>query len=368
MKALRRLDVRLFISYAIVATVCALVVAVAVHFLAPPLFDRRLRSMGDHMGGMMPANTSTDSLHRAFGSAIDTALPLAFLVSAAAAALAAAFVARRLLRPLDAVRRATRRLADGHYDERVPLPAETELAALAGDVNALASSLESTERRRAELISDVAHELRTPLTTIEGYIEGMADGVFQADGRVLTALSEEVARLERLVGDLSSLSRLDAIALTLEPAPMDLTVTAAQAVERLRPRFDENHVTLEWRPGPALPIVADPDRVTQVITNILTNALVYTPADGRVYVETNADNRHAVVRVTDTGVGLSAEQLAHVFDRFYRVPGIERPPGGSGIGLAIARGIARAHGGDVEADSPGPGQGATFVVRIPRQL
>jgi histidine kinase len=263
------------------------------------------------------------------------------------------------------VRDATRRLANGHYDERVAEPGERELAELARDVNRLAVELETVERRRARLVSEVAHEMRTPLTTIEGYVEGMLDGIFEPTEEVLGAIGEETSRLQRLASDLAEFSRAEEGAVALHVRVVDLGDLAATSAERLRPQFDEKGVTLAVRGGPPLPVEVDPDRVAQVLTNLFGNALTYTPAGGQVEVQASRDHERARIAVSDTGIGLSPDDLELVFDRFYRVQGAVRPAGGSGIGLTIARGLARAHHGDIEASSPGLDAGSVFTLTLP---
>lgn len=368
---LRHLSVRLFASYVVVVAVGASTVYATVRILAPSMFDRQIGHM--HGRGMPMGGGFGPAMHVAFAAALNGALLTALLASALVAGVVAAFVARRILRPLDDVRRATRRLADGHYDERVAPPRELELALLAADVNHLAASLADTEKRRVRLVSEIAHELRTPITTISGYVEGLLDGVFTPTEEVLVAVNEEVARLQRLAGDLSALSRADEGALELRLADADLGELAAAVAERLRPQFEEAGVTLSVVPGPQLPVRVDGQRVAQVVTNLVGNALTYTPAGGRVTLSSgradgadgNPKRLVAWVAVSDTGAGLSAPDVERVFDRFYRVEGVRRPPGGSGIGLTIARGIALAHGGDVVVASPGPGRGATFTLCLP---
>lgn len=360
MNRLRRLDVRLFVSYAIVVLAGAATLVITFSLLAPTAFDDHMQGM-NAMSGM---HSATDS-HQAFVEALRSSLPIATLVSVALSAVVAAVVARRFLRPIEAVRRATARLVDGHYDERVDLPDEPELAALARDVNRLAASLETTERRRGELIAEVAHELRTPITTIDGYIEGMIDGTYEPTAEVLASIGEESARLGRLAADLGALSRADEGALDLQPHQADLSQLAHRVAQRLRPQFDDKQVTLQIQAEPALIVEVDEQRIAQVLTNLLGNALTYTPPGGRVSVTARDADDTAYVDVTDTGLGLAADDLAHIFDRFYRVPGVARPSGGSGIGLTIARSLARAHGGDIHATSPGPGHGATLTLELP---
>jgi histidine kinase len=200
---------------------------------------------------------------------------------------------------------------------------------------------------------------------MEGYVEGMLDHVYEPTEEVLTAIAEEAARLQRLAGDLAELSRTEEGMLDLHRQRADLAALTAVCADRLRPQYLDKGIGLEVRAGPPLPVDVDPARITQVLTNLLGNALTYTPPGGHVEVTPALRENQAVVSVTDTGIGLTTEDLDLVFDRFYRVPGPTRPGGGSGIGLTIARGIARAHGGGVDATSPGPGAGSTFTLTLP---
>ena len=358
MKVWRRLDVRLFASYALVGLVVFAALAVTVRVVAPARFDDDFKAVAE-------SEADEGESHTVFVDSLDSALLLALVASLGAAAVVSTVVARRILRPVRQVRDATRRLAGGHYDERVEEPGELELAELARDVNRLAVDLETTERRRARLISEVAHEMRTPLTTIEGYVEGMLDGVFQPDEEVLVAVGEEASRLQRLASDLGELSRAEEGAIALHLRAVDLGELVTACAERLRPQFEEKGVGLTVGSGPRLPMEVDPDRIAQVLTNLLGNALTYTSAGGRVDVALGHRGDVAEVAVTDTGIGLAPDDLEFVFDRFYQVEGPTRPAGGSGIGLTIARGIAHAHHGNVEATSPGRGAGSTFTLRLP---
>jgi histidine kinase len=358
------LHARLFASHAFVAAVGAGVAYLTVRLLAPHLFDERMGMM-DTTGSAMMGGDDFADVQGAFASALDTALVVGVLAGVAAAAVVAAWVTRRVLRPLQAVRIATRQIAAGSYEQSVPLPVEPELAELAGDVNSLASALAKTESRRTRLLGEVAHEMRTPLTSLDGYVEGMIDGVFAADADTLTSLSAELRRLHRLADDLSSLSRTEEQGLVLDLEAADLAELVRRTATRLAPQFSDARVTLSVEETAALPVDVDPDRVTQVLTNLLGNALLATPAGGAVTVTMSRTADHGQVQVTDTGVGLAKSDLERVFERFYRAPGNTRRSDGSGIGLTIARGIARAHGGDITATSAGRGRGATFVLMLP---
>ena len=302
----------------------------------------------------------------------DVAVQSGLWVGVLAAVLAAVAVSRFLLRPLDTVRAATHRLAKGHYDDVLDVPGEPGLAALVRDVNSLAATLADTERRRARLVSEIAHEMRTPITILRGQIEGMADGIFVPDDAMFASLADDLDRLRRLADDLSSLSRLEEGAFTLHRGPADVAELARSTAERLRPQFDDAQVSLDVTARGPVIADCDPDRITQVLVNLLGNALTACDPQGRVSLSVHAErgpSRRAVVRVTDDGIGIDAADLDRIFARFERIehPGRPAPAGGSGIGLTIARGIARAHGGDLTAQSPGSGKGATFTLRIPRE-
>jgi histidine kinase len=370
-----RVSARLFISYALVIAVGSVIAYVTTRLLAPTFFSNAWSLMGGfppgtHPGGFpgLPADFFRGppaNVRSAFISALTTALMLGTLASVIAAAAAAVLVTRRLVRPLNAVRTATRLIAAGRYETSVPVPREPELAGIAGDVNTLAARLADTEARRTRLLGEVAHEMRTPLTALEGYVEGLIDGVFAPEPEVLGAASDELRRLRRLADDLSALSRAEERRLDLHFAAADLADLARRAADRLAPQFGDGDVKLTVQGTGQLPVMADQDRITQVLTNIIGNALTATPAGGSVTVEARARVPLAQVVVTDTGVGLAEADLERVFERFYRAPGQPRRSAGSGIGLTIARNIARAHGGDVVAVSAGPDRGAAFTLALP---
>jgi signal transduction histidine kinase len=361
-----RLPLRLFLSSAVVAFTGAIVAYLTVWLVAPALFEHQVGMMAGagRAPGMGSAGTAA-GLRDAFRSALTTALAVGVAASVVAAVVLAWFVTRRLVRPLDAVRAATRQIAAGDYQVSVPLPAEPELAALAADVNTLGAALAATETRRTRLLGDVAHELRTPLTTLDGYVEGLIDGVFAPGPEVLGSLSDELRRLHRLADDLSSLSRAEEEGLALHPVDADLAELARRAAARLAPQFDDAQVALVVHADELVPVRVDPDRIVQVLTNLLGNALLASAAGGTVTITARRTDRGGHVDVTDTGVGLAEPDLDRVFERFYRVPGAPRRSAGSGIGLTIARGIARGHGGDLTASSAGPGRGARFTVTVP---
>lgn len=365
MSLFRHLRVRLFLTYLLVITVGALTVLMVVSLLASSFFEGHLGRMGMGPGPMTDMMESgRQELVDAFAASVGTALLVGAGAAVIIAGLAAVLLGRYLLGPLEAVRAATRRLAAGDYREPVPVPSEVELAALARDVNALAQALAATEERRVRLLSEVAHELRTPLTTIEGYMEGLIDGVLPPTGETYAAVADEAGRLKRLADDLALLSRAEEGVIPLQLVDTDLGEIAARAAERLRPQYDDQEVDLLVDTGTSLPVRADPDRVAQVFTNLLGNALTHTPSGGSVTVRGGQEDGTAWVEVADTGRGIPPEELERIFERFHRAPG-GGGESGRGIGLTIARSITRAHGGEVTAVSQGVDHGATFRVTIP---
>jgi signal transduction histidine kinase len=213
----------------------------------------------------------------------------------------------------------------------------------------------------------VAHELRTPLATIEGYTEGLLDGVVAPGAETWALLHDEAGRLRRLVQELQELSRAEARQLPLQLRPCSPEELVDQAIRRIAPQFAEKSVTLTTDVPADLPAVrADADRIIQVLINLLGNALRSTPAEGRVQVRAERQHDAVTFHVADTGIGIAPEHLPHLFERFYRVDKARsRALGGSGIGLTISRAIVEAHDGQIWAASTGAGQGATFSFILP---
>lgn len=363
---MNRLVVRLVVSHVLVAVFGAAATYLVVRQLAPTLFDRSMGQQGGMGPGMGAGPGAGQSLRQQFASAVDQALVIGALAGGLAAAAFGALMTYRLTRPLRSMRQATRRIADGDYDSDVPLPREQELAELARDVNSLGRTLQRTEMRRLRLLGEVAHEMRTPLTVIDATVEGMIDGLVPASPDQLGRVNEEVRRLRRLSDDLSALSRAEEGRLELRTRPVDLRGVVAAAVERLRPQAEDAGLTLTVTTGDqSLEGLVDPDRIGQVVTNLVGNALAATPPGGAIEVRCARQRDLVVVTVTDTGEGLVGDDPERVFERFYRGTGRSRQSAGTGVGLTIARSIARAHGGGLVAESAGRDQGATFRLTLP---
>jgi signal transduction histidine kinase len=302
------------------------------------------------------------------GSVTRTVFFAAVIAALAGLGLAAVLI-RQLTRPLVDLTHASRRIAHGDLNVRVPVKSGDEIGELTATFNQMAASLERQETLRRNLMADVAHELRTPLTGIQGAVEAMQDGVFPADAENLEALHEQVLLLNRLVDDLRTLAIAEAGQLRLERAPVDLVELSRRQVSALHLRAAEHGITLTLdAPPPAGAWVdGDSQRLNQVLLNLLDNALRHTPAGGTVTLAVRATDAAVFVTVTDDGPGIPAADLPHVFDRFYRGDRARsRSTGGTGLGLAIARQLVEAHGGSMWVNSPPPGaaQGAEFGVRV----
>lgn len=361
---------KLLLSHLLIALTGIATLFVAAQLLAPAFFADHMRDMmgGAGMRGAMAG--TDDALAAAFRAALLQSLLVAATVAGAVALLVSYFVARRIAGPVGRMLLATQRVAAGRYAERVPVElanAGDELGALAASFNTMAEALEQTERRRLSLLGDVSHELRTPIATIEGHLEGLLDGVVAPGPELWAMLHDEAGRLRRLVDDLQELSRAESRQLALSVRPIAPAALVRDAVARLRPRFDEAGLALRIAvPDDLSPVRADPDRAGQVLANLLTNALRYTPPPGTVTVGAARAGEAVVFTVTDTGNGFAPEEAPRLFERFYRVDKSRaRARGGSGIGLTIARALVEALGGTIAADSAGPGRGSTFSFTLP---
>jgi signal transduction histidine kinase len=358
----RRLRGRLLTANLIVAGATLGTVLVGVSLIGPGYFQEAMGHLaGDAMGQAMDAVTLS-----AFQEAVRTALLAAAITALLAAVVVSLALSARIAGPVTRLVDAARRIAAGHYAERVPIVAEGEVGELASAFNQMSGSLEATERRRLELVGDVAHELRTPLTTLDGYLEGLQDGVIEPTQETWTLLRNETGRLTRLIGDLGDLWRAEARQLPMHIEEVDVTALLPEAAGRHAAEAAARQIALEVESGSPAVARADRDRLVQIIGNYLSNALRYAPAPSTVTLSVTRRGGEIVVVVRDEGPGLPGEQLAHLFDRFYRAdPSRSRALGGSGIGLAIVRALAEAMGGRAWAESGGPGAGSVFYVALP---
>jgi signal transduction histidine kinase len=369
----RYLGAKLLLSYLIIIVVGVAVLIIASQFVLPASFNRHMAGMGMGtgmgMGGQgYGGSNSAGQLYTDFRAGFNEALIYAASAAMFVAIVVSMFFSRSVIAPVRAMSQATHRIADGHYDERVQVNGEDELAQLAENFNQMAEKLSQIESMRRRLIGDVSHELRTPLTAIKGSMEGLMDGIFPANNETYQQVHAEAERLNRLVDDLQELSRVEARAYQLDVKALDVSALVKTVSKRLSPGFEAKRISLELELAPNLPLVlADEDRTVQILTNLTGNALQYTPVGGRITISAKRINSEIQFTVHDTGIGIPPEHLLHIFDRFYRIDKSRsrQSGGGSGIGLTIAHALIEAHGGRIWAESAGEGQGSTFNFILP---
>jgi histidine kinase len=293
----------------------------------------------------------------------------AMIVAAATSAMAglvtSLLLTEDILGSLCEIGQSSKRIARGQYKERLTVPDSKELARVANNFNQMAESLEQIEAQRVALLGNVTHELRTPLTGLEGYLEGLLDGVFTPEPEIFAQMHFEVGRLKRLVNDLQALSRIEAGQIPLNRQVFDFIPLLERVISQLRPQTEQLELTTDSA-YKSLLIYADPDRIAQLLLNLVGNAIRYTPAGGKITIHTRIHKEMAEVTVEDTGIGIPAEALPFLFERFYRVDRSRaRSSGGSGIGLTIAHHLVWAMGGELTASSQGVGKGSTFCFTVP---
>lgn len=361
-RARSRFAVRLLVAQALVLVAGALTTWLVASLVGPTIFTNHLQEAGDD-------HTAEEASHleQAFASALLVSISLALLASVVAALAVTWYFSRRVHRSIEAVARAASQIATGNYGARVTDPGlGAEFTTLALGYNRLAERLEATEKTRRSMLADLAHEMRTPLATIDAHLEAVEDGIRPLDRKTLGVVRGSTGRLRRLAEDMSALSRAEE-GLHVSPAPVDAAALAATAAEAVRDRFTAAGVHLGTDIADAGRVRVDADRMGQVLGNLLDNALRHTPEGGTVTLTCRRVEDWVEYRVADTGDGVAAEHLPHLFDRFYRVDtSRDRRRGGSGIGLAIAKALVEAHGGGISVTSAGVGRGTTFAVRLPR--
>lgn len=325
----------------------------------------------DHLDQAGVSHTPIETAHveEAFGSAMVLALVVALFVSLIIAMAVTWLFTRRVQRTIGTVTRSAERIATGDYrvrTARAGLGAEFDV--LTATINELAERLEAVESTRRRLLSDLGHEMRTPLATIDAHLEAIEDGVRTADAETMSVLRSSTDRLERLARDISAVSKAEEGQVPIEPRPVRAADLIRAATTAARPAAESKHVELvESVESGSTKVLADPERMGQVLGNLLENAIRHSPVYSEIVVSSRkSGDSWAELAVADSGEGIPPEDLGHVFDRFYRVDTARNPAhGGSGIGLTITRALVEAHGGYITATSPGPGDGATFRIRLP---
>lgn len=300
---------------------------------------------------------------QAFRSSVNRLLLIGGVMAGVFALGLGVILARRAVQPARELTAAARAAAEGDRSSRMAAGSSDEFGDMARAFNRMAETIEEEDRLRRAFSADVAHELRTPLMILRSQIEGMQDGMVRSDAGALSSLHEETLRMGRLVTDLEALASAEAAGFSLTPTPTDLGALAGDAAKEFAGLAEARGVELRTSLE-AVVAPVDDTRMRQVIANLLSNALKFTPTGGAVTLAVTKDRDQAVISVGDTGLGIPAEELPLVFDRFFR--GKAARAGGSGIGLTVARELVRAHGGELVVSTP-PQGGALFEARIPSQ-
>lgn len=275
------------------------------------------------------------------------------------------YFARSIALPVIGLNKAVKSVAEGNLDIEVKCGTKDEVGQLAAALNDMIIKLKTNNILRQRFLAGVAHEIRTPLTILRANLEGMIDGVIPQNEAQLNSLNEEVNRITRMVEDLRELSLLEAGQLRLEFVETDINKIINNIVAKLQPLAETKRISLGMKLKDIPMLIADESRVNQIINNLVINALNYTPADGHVDITTSYDMENIRLDVADTGIGIAAEHLEHIFDHFYRADSSRsKKSGGTGLGLAVVKQLVAAHGGQVSVISS-IGQGSTFTVLLP---
>ena len=354
---------RLFLALTVVVVGCAVSAWLVASSLAPGIFH-------DHLGQAGIDHNSSQAAHveQAFTWAIVLAWGLAVALAVLLALVVSWYLTRRVQRSITAVTTSAARIAGGHYDTRLTSPGlGREFDELAVTVNELARRLDATETTRRRMLADLGHEMRTPIATLDSYLEALDDGVRTFDDETRQVLYAATQRLSRLAQDITAVSRAEEHLTRIRPVPTTTDALVDNAVDAVRERYESAGVTLRTCIDDSMIVTVDPDRIGQVLGNLLDNALRHTPPGGTVTVTSRqADKDRVQITVADTGDGIAPDHLDHLFDRFYRADTArDRESGGSGIGLTIARALVEAHHGRIRAHTDGPGRGASFTLELP---
>lgn len=303
----------------------------------------------------------------AFINALNNVLIGVGIFSLILALILGTFMAKRISSPISRVIGAAKSISNGFYSERISGKSNTtEINQLTTTINNLAETLEKQEVLRKRLTGDVAHELRTPLATLQSHMEAMIDGIWEADADRLKSCHEEIVRINKMVGDLENLTKYESENVALNKELFDIAELSKRLIQNFETDYLNKGIEIEFI-GTEEKVSADKDKLSQVILNLLSNALKYTPAGGRVSVSVKGSKELTQITVKDNGHGISEEDLPYIFERFYRADkSRNRMTGGRGIGLTISKAIIEAHGGTIEVKSK-LGQGTEFIVALPKK-
>lgn len=360
------LGMRLLIAQTTVLLAGAITTWVVAAVVGPPLFREHL-----HRAGVPGGSAEQMHAEEAYLYATVFSVGGAVAVSALTAFAVTLYVSRRLQRSVTEVAAAASAVSEGRYDVRVaPQNLGEDFDALSGAFNRMAAQLQAIDTTRRQLFGDLAHEIRTPVAVLEACLEAVEDGIRPLTPDTIAMMRDQSRRLVRFAGDLGALAQAEESAATMSFTDLDVADVITRTVAAVADRYHTKNVSLSTDLAAVRHDVwGDPQRLTQILVNVLDNALRHTSAGGHVNVGTDIEGAHLVVRVTDDGDGIADAHLPHVFERLYRADTArDRDHGGSGLGLAIAKALVDAHGGHISATSAGSGTGATFTIELPLLL
>ncbi|MBS3788585.1 HAMP domain-containing protein [Candidatus Bipolaricaulota bacterium] len=332
-------------------------------------FGLKIATIGERdnpFGFLYLKDRKRSEIENVFLSSVNNSIIMAAVVSVLAAIALIFYYSRKTLNPIKELTAAAERIKEGHLNQEVKVKTRDEVGTLASAFNSMAQELRKQERLRKNMVSDVAHELRSPLTKSHGYLEAIKEGRMEPDQETIEALYRNSKALKKLVDDLNDLTRAEAGQLDLERKPILLQEVTESTRESIQFMLNEKDLKLKVDLPDDVLVYVDPDRIQQVLRNLLDNAIAYSKQGGTIRTTAKTQEDQVEIRVEDNGEGIPKSDLRHIFDRFYRVDrSRSRETGGSGLGLTIAREIIEAHGGKIEAESE-KGEGTTLIFTLPR--
>lgn len=319
---------------------------------------------GEKKGTLILYTHELQNLEKGFVRSSNTAIVISSIIAAIVALLLSIFITKKITIPLKTLVQGTKQIANGEKLEEITIPSKDEFHELGAAFNEMVSRIEKNEEIRQTLVADVAHELRTPLSILQGKLESIQEGAIQPSEEVILELTDEVYRLKRLVSDLQQLSLAEAGTLPLNIQQVDIKQLITRVCHNLQWLADEKEISLVYEKIPECWLEIDEDRITQVVVNIIGNALRHTPKDGLVEIFGKVVDGNLALSISDNGPGISSEALPFIFDRFYKKdPSRSRNESGTGLGLSIAKGFVEAHGGTLTVDSS-IGKGTIFTISL----
>ena len=372
-KAIRRhFAFKILIAFFLVAILSGAILATVMNISIGSTYEKHIGRLmaneGLQQGGQSGNRGST--LYENFKAAVNESLLFSSIAAFVIAGISSVLISRQITKPLRSITGASQEIAKGNYSQRVLVNIDNgdELARLGHSFNRMAEQLEQTENMRRQLIGDISHELRTPLTAIKGSMEGLIDGVLTSDETTYQHIYREADRLQRLVEDLQELSRVEGSAFKINKEKISVDELLHDALAPLLNTFNTKGIQVSIHSEKNIPsVMADHDRILQVLQNLLGNALQFTPENGTIEINAKKMDTNVQISVKDDGEGIETDHLPHIFKRFYRADRSRsrQNGGGSGIGLTIAQSLVEAHGGKIWADSKGRGHGSTFTFTLP---